>query len=353
MKINVGLAMLLLLLTSCVQTPSDPSGGGSTIVPGGVFTVCEGLWQQNNASLSYRDPNGTTLRDAYRGVNGGEPLGDTPTDIVVLGDTMIISVSTSRELIMVHRRTGEVIKRQTINASEQPYRMALAGSRLYVTCLNADVVIEFDAQTLERTTQSIPVGPAPEGLAVSGQKLYVAVSGLGDLRASESKASTLQILRRSDMTVVGQVDSLWNVADVVADPDRQLVWATYRHFASEPDSLGGIAAIDTRADTIVFQRRYSSPTRMALDRATGTVYLLHQNGIESIQPEGAWRRVVDHASSDGNDIWYALWLHPVTGQLYVGNARNYVTDGEVLVYSVQGALVERYPVGLNPTAFSH
>jgi len=341
------------LLTSCVQTPSDPNGGAETIVPGGVYTVCEGLWQQNNASLSYRDPNGTTLRDAYRSVNGGEPLGDTPTDIVVLGDTLIISVSTSRELIMVHRGSGEVIKRQTIGATEQPYRMALAGERLYVSCLNSDVVIEFDAKTLERTTQNIPVGPAPEGVAVSGQKLYVAVSGLGDLRSGEPLASTLQILRRSDMTVVGEVDSLWNVADVVADPDRQLVWATYRHFASEPDSLGGIVAIDTRADTIVLRRSYASPTRMALDQATGTVYLLHQDGIESIQPDGAWRRVVGHASSDGNDIWYALWLHPVTGQLYVGNARNYVTDGEVLIYSVQGALVDRYPVGLNPTAFAY
>lgn len=345
--------VLLVLVPSCVPTPSEPDGGVITTVPGGVYTLCEGLWQQNNASLSYRDPNGTTHRDVFRGVNKGETVGDTPTDVVVLGDTMIVSVSTSRELMMIDRRTARVIRRTTIGATEQPYRLALAGDRLYASCLNADVVIEFNARTLERTTQNVSVGPAPEGVAATATKLYVAVSGLGDLRRNEPLSSTLQILRRSDMSVAGQIEGLWNVADVIADPSRNVVWATYRHFASEPDSLGGVVAIDTRADTVVRTFRLASPTRLTLDEVTGEVFVLHRDGIEMLAVGAAPRRVIGHTSGNGADVWYALWRHPISGHLYVGNARTFVTDGEVLVYSVQGALQERYAVGLNPTAFAY
>lgn len=353
MKISVGLLLLLLLVGSCVPTPSGPDDGAITIVPGGVFTLCEGLWQQNNAALSYRDPGGTVVRDAFVGANRGAALGDTPTDVVVLGDTMIVCVSTSRELVMIDRRTAHVIRRTTIGAHEQPYRMALAGDRLYVTCLNADVVIEFQARTLERSTQNVPVGPAPEGLAVTSTKLYVAVSGLGDLRRTEPLAGTVQILRRSDLSVVGQIDGLWNAADVAADAQRNLVWVSYRHFASEPDSLGGVVAIDSRADTVVAHYRLNAPSRLVVDPQTGEVFVLHAQGIEGVNGTGGIRRVVDHRSGVGADAWYSLWRHPQSGELYVGNARSFVTDGEVLVYSVQGALLGRYSVGLNPTAFAY
>jgi len=318
-----------------------------------VYTVCEGLWQQNNAVLSYRDPTDAVIRDVYAGVNHGAALGDTPTDVVVLGDTLIVSVSTSRELVMIDRRSASVVRRTVIGTREQPYRLALVGDRLYVSCLNVDAVIEFNARTLERSTQNIPVGPAPEGLAATATKLYVAVSGLGDLRRTEPLAGTVQILRRSDLSVAGQIDSLSNAADVIADVARNVVWVSYRHYASEPDSLGGVVAIDTRADTVVARHRLFSPTRLTLDGRTGEVYVLHRDGIEALRVGGEARRVVTHTSGVGSDVWYSVWWHPQSERLYVGNARSFVTDGEVLIFSGQGALQERYAVGLNPTAFAY
>jgi hypothetical protein len=53
----------------------------------------------------------------------------------------------------------------------------------------------------------------------------------------------------------------------------------------------------------------------------------------------------------GNDIWYSLGWWPSQSSLLVGNARSYVTDGEVLVLDRNGNERFRVAVGLNPTAF--
>ena len=332
---------LSLLLVRCVPTPTEPEQLVLTTTPGGVYVLCEGLWQQDNATLSYLDPNGSVVRSAVPN------LGDTPTDMVVKGDTIIVCVNTSRSLLMIDRRTAQVLQRTSIGTREQPYRMALFGDRLYVTGMNADGIIEFDARTLQRTTQTVPVGPAPDGIAATASKVYVAISGLGDLRRTEPGAGTLKILRRSDLTEITTISDVPNAGSVVADGARNHVWVAYRQVPSDT-ARGGVVLLHARTDTVIHRFAMKTPTRIEVDPATGDAYVLCDEGVVRCTADGSMQTVVQRT---GSDVWYSLWIRPTTREVYVGNARQYVTDGEVLVYSLSGQLLRRSAVGLNPTAF--
>lgn len=348
------IAAIIVFVVGCVQAPDAPNGSVGIVRPGGVFVLCEGLWRQDNSELSYLQPEFVeVVRDVVSTVNPGLRLGDTASDVIVRGDTMYICVSTSHTIESYRRSTGAWLGRMTMPAGREPYRMVLADdSTAYCTNLNDDSITEFDPRTLTIRIERAAVGPAPEGIAITRNAIFVANSGLGDLRADEDGAGTVSVLDRSDLATVNIIRGLVNVAALKYDALRNRMWASYRNLPSRKDSLGGIVLIDPDRATIVGHWRYAAPRGMTIDDRTGSLYVLHADGIDAVDvTTSATRRIVSHASRDGNDVWFALAFDPSRSLLWVGNARTYVLDGEALAIALDGGIVHRLTVGLNPTAF--
>jgi DNA-binding beta-propeller fold protein YncE len=313
-----------------------------------VYVLCEGLWRQNNGALSYYQ-GGAVTRDAMQYVNGNK-LGDTPSDMLAIGDTLIIAVNTSQKILLLQRSTGLLLNTLIMPGGREPYRLASDGRKLWASNLNDDSITEFDLASGALNVERLFVGPAPEGLASINNKLYVAISGLGDLRVSEPLAGTLQILRTRDLEKIGEVGGLANAGTVVADAQRAQVWCAYRNLPSKSEALGGVALIDARADTVMQRWELKSPTRLAADPATGDVFVLHEDGVDRLTAGASAARIISHRSVSGADVWYALAYDAQRKQLLVGNARTYVTDGEVLEIALDGVVLNRISVGLNPTS---
>jgi DNA-binding beta-propeller fold protein YncE len=103
---------------------------------------------------------------------------------------------------------------------------------------------------------------------------------------------------------------------------------------------------------IIQHVRFAMPRGLVVDPVDGRVYVLHRDGVDAYRAETTERvRLRSHTSTMGNDIWYSLGWWPSQSSLLVGNARSYVTDGEVLVLDRNGNERFRVAVGLNPTAF--
>ena len=343
----------LFTLFGCVPDPVAPANGSDPLVQGGVYVLCEGLWSQDNSTLSYLSPTGNVVRDVVSVYNSGTKLGDTSTDLVVKNDTLIIAVSTSKSICMVRKSDGKWLGRLSM-VSGQPYRLAMSSTgKLFCTNLNDDSITELDANSLTITVPRVAVGPAPEGIACADGKVYVAISGLGDLRKSEQGAGTVSVLSDYDLSVQTTFSDLPNVGEVCADASRHRVWVAYRHYASQPDSLGGIVEIDTRKDTIVHVWRMKVPTAIAVDSESGAVYVLNETGVVRIESNSPTPTLVaPHENKNGNDIWYSLGFDPIRKLIVVGNARSYVTDGEVILFRTDGTIEARLNVGINPTAFA-
>lgn len=352
--ISLCICVALSALYGCVPVPVEPDPITTPLEQPGFFVVNEGLWRQDNATLSFVREGGSVEANVVASRNPGLRLGDTGTDVLVRGDSVFVIASTSRSIEVYHRRTGLWQTRIRFDAAREPYRFARVNDSVaIVTMLNADAIAEINLRSCTIRVPAAPVGPAPEGACVLNRVIYVANSGLGDLRRYEEGASTVHLLDISDLQRIDTIDGLPNVMLCVADAPRNRVWILYRHYVSQPDSLGGIVLWDPVQKRIVQHVRYPMPRGLVVDPRDGRVYVLHRDGLDGyLLEQGIRERLASHASTMGNDIWYSLGWWSTQSSLLIGNARSYVTDGEVIVLDRSGTEQFRAPVGLNPTAFA-
>jgi len=353
-NVRAAVGSLGIVLTSCLPTPDVSVRSDGVLGDGGVYVVCEGLWRQNNSVLSWVGRDGTVVRDVVSVVNASMDLGDTASDIVVRGDTIFVAVSTSRSIELFRRSSGEWLGRILAPVGSEPYRMALADdSTVFVTNLTDDSITEVDIRHGRLRVDRVPVGPAPEGIAVIRNRIFVANSGYGDLRSSEQGAGTVDVFARSDLSRVRRIDSLPNAAAIVADANRNRIWVSYRNLPSRKHELGGVALIDASSFEVLRRWKLDAPRGLALDRTSGDAFVLHSLGVSRLRGTAdTMSIIIPHRSGSGSDVWYSLAYQPDGGTLWIGNARSYVTDGEVLAYDTTGKRLLSAPVGLNPTAFA-
>lgn len=338
---------LLALAAGCLPVPTDVSTDEADIAAPGIFVLCEGLWRQDNATLAYIGDDATVVPDVVRALNPGLRLGDTGTDVHVRGDSLWVVVSTSRSIELFHRRTGRWLARLRFGDLREPYKMAFVNDSVAVcTFINDNSIAEFNARSMSTRLQRIDVGPAPEGIAVMDGSIYVANSGLGDLRAQEPLAGTVLVLSAADMLPTDTIVGLVNAMSIVPDPATSTVLMTYRHRVSQPDSLGGLVRYDPRSKQITEHHRVRSPRGLVADHRTGAAWLLHATGVDRLA--GGERRLIMPRASSQN--WYALGIDRRQGRLIITDARSYVTPGEVIIADTTGRVIRAHPVGINPGA---
>lgn len=334
------------ILSGCLPVPPEDAVDSARIDGPGTFVLCEGVWRQDNATLCYIGDNGVRVGDVVRAVNTDLRLGDTGSDLLIRGDTMWVVVSTSRSIEMFHRRSGLWLGRLRFDDLREPYKMAFVNDSVAVcTFLNDASIAEFNARRLSVRVARADVGPAPEGIAVVGGRIYVANSGLGDLRKGEKGAGTVAVLDASDLAVVDTIADLPNVQSIIADPRASRIWVTYRSYPSQPDVPGGIVAYDLTQRRIASRYQFSSVKGACIDQRSGTVYVMHGEGISAIR-SSVVSTVMKRPDSE---VWYGLGFDARTSRLLIGNARTYVTSGELVIADTTGVVIRRHEVGINPS----
>jgi len=346
---------LSIMCASCVQTPTAPANPDA-VRPNtrGVYVVCEGLWRQDNSVLSYIEPSALiAVRDVLQANDPGQRLGDTAGDVAVNGDTMYIAVATSHSIEVIRMSDGKWLGRIKLPSTQQPSSVVISNDSVgYCANVNDDSITEFNPRSFTVVTSGVPVGPAPEGLAILNNRLFVGNSGFGDLRATEPGAGTISVLSTSDLALVGTISGVPNVGTIRADSVRNVIWASYRDLPSKKDSIGGVVCINARTLAVVGRWTFTWVSTIDVDPITGACYVLHKHGVDRITPSNTTSgRVITHEPSNP-DVWYSIGYQRTTGLLWVGNARNYVIDGEAFAADADGRIVSRSNVGLNPAAFA-
>jgi hypothetical protein len=325
----------------------------------GAYILCEGLWRQDNSTLSrYDDSLQTVINDFFSRVNSGLRLGDTANDMVLWGDTLFIAVSTSRTIEILRASTGVWIGRIRFStARQEPRSLTIVNDSVaFVSNLNDDSITEFHPRTFQ-IRRTIPVGPAPEGIASTDRYVFVANSGYGDFRAREPKAGTVSVIDLATHREVRTLTGMPNVTSVKVAPARQRLYAAYRHLFSQPDSVGGVVEFDAVTLQELRRWRVPAPASLTFTPSGDTLILRTQRGIEAIllrsSTDMAGERVLPpvllFANTTPGATWYGLNIHPRTGNLWIANARNYTVDGEIIITRRDGSVVRRFDVGLNPS----
>ncbi|KER08998.1 MAG: hypothetical protein HY22_14470 [[Candidatus Thermochlorobacteriaceae] bacterium GBChlB] len=343
-----------LFVASCRQ-PTEPVNESPATPPArGLYVLNEGLFQRNNSTLTlYSFDSARATTDFFERVNGRR-LGDTGNDLLIAGDKLFIVVNVSSQIEVVNVRTGRSLRTIPLfngTVARQPRRMTLAGGRMFVSCFDGTVAV-IDTASLQ-VVSTIAVGANPDGITVQNGKVYVANSG-GLNRVPDSTVSilnpttlaqTARIVVRQNPTgmaadafgdVYVSTSSVFN-ADftqvlvpsrlLVVDANRDVVKQTYNFGSSGVvisgdvgyvRSGGGIITINVRADTVL---NSSFLTRAALQSA----------GVQTL---------------------YGLAIDEQNGDIYVTDAKNFTTTGEVFCFSRDGQRKFSFVAGLNPSSMA-
>jgi outer membrane protein assembly factor BamB len=320
-----------------------------------VLVVNEGLLRQDNSTLTFYDPAAGIARQDYFALkNPGMRLGDTGNDITIRGGHAYIPVTTSQNVEVLELPSGRSLGRVHIEGDGGPREVAIADdSTAFVTLVNGDAVVQFNPLTLA-VGRRIPVGPAPEGVAVAGGHLFVANSGYGALRQSEPEAGTVSVIDLRDGGLRGHLQPGPNPTAMYYAAATGRLYVVYG--MPDLDSIGGVVEYD--AATLNLTHRW--PIRgvgvaqgIAFDEGRMLGYVIGTEGIYRLHLQDTASKATLLVPSSGINAlgFYSIGVAPGDGDLYVGYSRGFTVPGEVALFTREGVRTGGFQAALNPGAF--
>ncbi len=351
---------LLLVATSCredelvVPTEYDIVGDipASTSVRG-FYLVNEGNMGSNKCTLDYYDyQTGLYARNFYAERNPSiiKELGDVGNDIGIYGSKLYVAVNCSHKVEVMDARTGVRIGQIDIpNCRYVRFHRGKAYVSSYVGPVMIDpnapkgAVYEVDTASLA-VTRKVTVGYQPEEMVIADDYMYVANSG--GYRAPNYD-NTVSVIEMIDFKQIQQIPVGINLHRIKKDRYGKL-WVTSRgDYHTRPSRLYVLEKKRGYNRMIVSDTLDIACSNMAFRGDSLFYYATEWNnytqsntityGIVDIRTK---ERVSDNFITDGSDkdisIPYGIAIHPETGDIFVTDAKNYVSSGTLYCFDRKG-----------------
>lgn len=362
----VSLAMMILALCACRKDPKPLPAETNQLAPDpsavlkGMYLANEGNMNMNKASLDYLDfRKGIYTKNFYNQVNPEvtKGLGDVANDIGLYGNKLYVVVNISNKVEVVDVRTGKRIGQ--IDISNCRF-VAFANGKAYVSSYASGVanpnvangiVAEIDTTSL-RINRTVAVGRQPEELEVVGNKLYVANSGG---YSPPSYESTVSVIDLASFTEVNRIVVGINLHRLKADQYGDLYVTSRGDYYNIPSKL---VVIDTKTQQV--KKNFDlAVSNFAIDDDIAYLYATEWNFVIGKNTISYYKiNVKDEVLltqqfiTDGTEknivVPYGIAVNPVTKEIYVTDAKDYVTPGKLNCYSPQGKLKWQVATGDMP-----
>ena len=377
LSITMILGVIISILSSCrgdehivvsdVQIIRDKIDPNSKIA--GMYLVNEGNMGSNKCTLDYLDyTEGIYMRNIYpeRNPTIVKELGDVGNDVQIYGNKLYIIVNCSNKVEVLDARTGVRIKQIEIpNCRYICFRREHAYVSSYVAGVLIDpnaplgAVFKIDTASLQ-VVDKVTVGYQPEEMVVLGDYLYVANSGGYRVPYYDNTVSVVEFegFRQEQQIVVGL-----NLHRIKADKYGKL-WVSsrgnyndiYSPYGSVPSNL---FVLDKRVgynEMIVTDTINVPCSNMAIH---GDSLYLCSHDYDNITQQSTLtygiiniktKKVVSkNFITDGTEkeikMPYGISIHPETGDIYVTDAKNYVSTGTLSCYNKEGKRKWRVSTG--------
>ena len=371
------LGVIISILSSCredehivvsdVQIIRDKIDPNSKIA--GMYLVNEGNMGSNKCTLDFLDyTEGIYMRNIYpeRNPTVVKELGDVGNDVQIYGNKLYIIVNCSNKVEVLDARTGVRIKQIEIpNCRYICFRREHAYVSSYVAGVLIDpnaplgAVFKIDTASLQ-VVDKVTVGYQPEEMVVLGDYLYVANSGGYRVPYYDNTVSVVEFegFHQEQQIVVGL-----NLHRIKADKYGKL-WVSsrgnyndiYSPYGSVPSNL---FVLDKRVgynEMIVTDTINVPCSNMAIH---GDSLYLYSHNYDNITQQSTLtygiiniktKKVVSkNFITDGTEkeikMPYGISIHPETGDIYVTDAKNYVSTGTLSCYNKEGKRKWRVSTG--------
>lgn len=319
----------------------------------GLYLLNEGNMGSNKASIDYLDfMRGMYIKNIYseRNPNVALELGDVGNDIAIYGSKMYVVVNSSHKVEILDAMTAKRIAKVDItNCRYVTFDKGYAYISSYVGPIQQDpkaprgAIFKLDTASL-KVVDNIEVGYQPEELAVKNGWLYVANSG--GYRAPNYD-NTVSVINLETFKKIRDVPVGINLHRLRKDYLGNLWISSRGNYNDIPSNLYKVKI------------NSQDPTKFNIDTlniACSNLALSHDKayviGTEWSDREGkniiryalvdvpTGTKIANNFITDGTEdkikLPYGIIVHPVTGEIFITDAKNYVSSGNLICYTKEG-----------------
>lgn len=332
----------------------------------GFYLLNEGNMGSNKSTLDYYDcTTGIYTRNIYGNANPDVPkeLGDVGNDLAVYGNRLYAVINCSNKVevmdVVTARRIGQI---EIPNCRYLKFHEGYA----YVTSyagpveINPDYeqigyVAKVDTATLEVVDRCL-VGFQPDGLEIMEDKIYVANSGGYMVPNYENTVSVIDL---ETFKEVDRIEVAVNLHYVMAD-NHGCLWISSRGDYYETPSR--LYCYDVRKKRMVATLEVPvSDMCIQGDSiyivSAGWSYITSSYNVTySVVDVNLKEKVTDNFITDGTEtkikMPYGIAVNPITKDIYLTDAKNYVNPGTLYCFGRDGVLKWSVRTGDIPAHFA-
>lgn len=335
---------LIVLLWSCKKDPPIAPDTPDEY-ENGVLVLNEGLFEQNNASITFYDGE-TSFQQVFKSENG-RGLGDTANDFegfsFLTRDYIIIAVDISSQIEIIDRFTLKTVAQfpmfDGINARE-PRRVAISGTSAYVCNFDGTVaVIDLSSNSVETL---INVGSNPDGIAVVGDYVYVSNSGGLNYPVYDSTISVIDIHTNS---VVETFKTRINSTQMIVDNQNEIYLSSNGNYDDIP---GALVRINTASNTVISEQE----KEISSMRLVGDWIYFFNGATQSIERYNTISELFEGFNIidlSGFETFHGMEINESKEEILCLDANGYVVSSTVRAYDFNGNFLYEFQAGLNST----
>ena len=331
-----------LFFTSC-NDGDDPKPAGK--YDNGIFINNEGIFGQGNGSVSFYDNAKDSVSNEVFKTENGVPLGDVVQSVTRSNGKILVAVNVSNKVEIVNQADFKYLATVSVN---QPRYIAVDGDNAYVSSWAGKVYV-IDLMSYE-VKDSITTGTGPEGVLISGGKLFVANSGGWGLD------STVTVVSLADYSTTSVDVGAYCPSMIKADVDGN-IWvlakgnviydATWNPIGHNPSYLVELSS--NGSDIVKSVKLFDDMHPAKLDRnKAGTK--LYYGGAYGLQ--GLYEFDVNSSAAPSspliNENNYGFFINPGDDVIYLLQDA-YTSNGKMIRYDNKGTKIREFTVGLYPS----
>lgn len=354
--IYILLALLAVALSGCrnediVFIPEEvPTTQPEYTDVDGFYLLCEGNINSNKASLDWFDARtGKYNRNIFPKANPYEvkEMGDVGNDLGIYGSKLYVVVNISNKVLVLDKRTAKKLGQIDIpNCRFVKFYKGYAYITSYAGPVQMDpdykqkgYVAKIDTATMKEVDRCI-VGFQPDQLDIVNGKIYVANSG-GYLKPNYE--NTLSVIDVATFKEERRIPIAINLGLCKADR-HGVLWVVSRGDYYEVPSR--LYAYDTRKDRIV--KTFDVPVSSfwldgdllyVVSAQWSNITMTNEISyavIDVNKMEVLTRNFITDGTEKQIKIPYGIAVNPATKDIYVTDAKDYITPGRLYCFGQDG-----------------
>lgn len=343
---------LIMVLSICAALYSCDKTGGQEDGPeagAGTYILNNGNWGDNDANIGIYDPAGKTYTASAFFAANNQKLGDLGQDVLASGDEVYIAMNGSQTIWVTdpQLKIKEQVNAEAEGSRLTPRYLAAADGKVYVTYYEGYV---GEISGSDYSVRLCPVGPNPDGLAIAGGKIYIAVSGGMSYPTYNNTVSAVSL---DSFTETATFEVNVNPVKVEASSNGAYVYiSSFGNYADAPAKL----QVYNVSTGVVSDLEYASVSAIAKG-ANDVLYILCGGYDENWAPlpgtvykhDMATNKALGAFVTDSTTLPNAYSISAGRdGYVYVG-CSDYKNTGDIYVFDSNGKLYDSFDSeGMNP-----